>query len=278
MSKNKKTPSDKFTDLQIKTWEESDGVNFAIALARITNWCLQVDWFNPDKGTNDISKMKSLRVYVQDNQNNIFDLKGKFSPNSFHLKIVEPILNKRVNVKKFSNGGVAAKYHTEEAMFDLPLRVKPIIERVNAAEEIIRNNIEFLNKIPKRPSPIVPAYTASQFSFGHCALFAEAMKDIANKKPIEMIAQEYTPQFGFSKTGYAHTFLLNPDGSCEDIWGIQSIEQIAARFGIVRYILDENGHSKRIASFKEKSLEKYNEVYAKAVEIGHKYFLQPTNS
>ncbi|MDR7212209.1 hypothetical protein [Flavobacterium piscis] len=59
----------------IVEWENNNGVNFAIALARITGWLLHVDWFG--KTQDDLPEnMKSLRAYVGTDANLAIDFNG----------------------------------------------------------------------------------------------------------------------------------------------------------------------------------------------------------
>ena len=71
MKKKRPTP---FPDYILRDWEASDGVNFAVALARITGWLLHVDWWTPTDNKEAVENMKSLRVYVGNNSNHIYDV------------------------------------------------------------------------------------------------------------------------------------------------------------------------------------------------------------
>ena len=56
-----------FPKNEIESWEQDDCVNFAIALARLTNWLLHVDWFTNSfdpRSDEDPSNMVPIRVYV----------------------------------------------------------------------------------------------------------------------------------------------------------------------------------------------------------------------
>lgn len=269
MKTSSSSNSEQFTKEQLKSWEDSDGINFAIALTRITGWLLHVDWWNQDHSNKDVHKMKSLRVYVEDDTKNIFDIRGKMSLNPFCNNIILP-LAKKIGKGK---GEVLTRFYSEEKIFTLPLRVKPSEERIKSAEIAIRKNLDFLSKIPLRKSPFVPAHLAAEFTFGRCAPFSEAMKDIMNKKAIAIIAIEYNKQFNLSRLGYAHSINLNVDGSAEDVWGIEDIEKIVERFGITKYKLDENEHIKVVKTLKQNSSDKYDEAYNEAANIIREYFI-----
>lgn len=264
-----------FSREQLKSWDDSDGVNFAIALARVTGWLIHVNWWNPKPGIDDEKKMKSLRVYVQDDKaTRVFDLFGVLPLKQFVSLIIMPLLRQRIDANVKGPGEIVTRFYSEEKVFTLPLRVKPSEERIIKAENAIRNNTDFLKQIPIRKKPFVPAHIAGNFTFGHCVIFAQAMHELTDKKVIGIIAHKYNKQFEFSKLGYAHSVILNPDGSFEDVWGVEDINVIAERFGIVKYTLEDNGneHTKRVNSLKKNSPEKYKEIYQEAVDIISKFF------
>lgn len=267
----KKIPSSQisgFSKEQLRSWDDSDGVNFAIALARITGWLLHVDWWTPTDNHENVNNMKSLRVYVGDNSNLIIDLDRKYSIATFTNNVIRPLVRKRGE----NFGGVATKYYSEQNVFKLPLRVKPSEERIKKAEEAIAANKDFLNNIPLRKKPLVPAYIAANFTFGQCAPFAQALSDLLNQKATAMIALEYSDLFGYSKLGYAHSIIVKSDTIGIDVWGNDEIKNIAARFGIVRYVLDENEHRRVNQKLKMNSPDKYEEIYNKAVDIIKEHF------
>lgn len=80
-----------FSKETIRSWEDGDGVNYAIALARITGWLWHVDWWRAKHEETDVNKMKSLRVYVGDNADNIYDVKGKKRIAPFTNFVIMPL-------------------------------------------------------------------------------------------------------------------------------------------------------------------------------------------
>jgi hypothetical protein len=254
----------------VKAWEDSDGVNFAIALSRITGWLLHVDWLTMNEGKEPVEEMKSLRVYVGDDQHNVFDLRGKQKIASFSNKIVRPIAKDRGKGK----GGVLTRFYSEAKLLNLPLRIKPDLEKVSLAEDAIRKNTAFLEKIPIRKKPFIPAYAAANFTFGRCAVYATAMHDLTNLPVTAVIADRYTEQFGYSKTGYVHSIVLHPDGTAEDAWGRQSIEAIVSRYGIQQYTLNETEHLKVNENLKRNSPDHYNQAYHEAVTLIKTYCME----
>lgn len=265
--KAKKTTQ--FPDYILRDWEASDGVNFAVALSRITGWLLHVDWWTPTDNKEIVENMKSLRVYVGNNSNQIYDLKGKQTIATFSNNIVRPIAQKR----GANYGGVATRYYSESKLFSLPLRVKPDEGRIKSAQELIIANTDFLDKVQKRQEPNVPAHIAADFTFGHCNPFATALSNLKNYKPVALIAKEYNKLFDLSNLGYVHSFNLDNDGNAIDIWGKDTIENIAQRFGVTKYELDEAEHFNVSQKLKTNSPEKYEEIYEKSVAIINEYFV-----
>ena len=76
MGVKKQKNKDNFPDELLREWENSDGVNFAIALARASGWLLYVDWWTQNQG-DPVDKMKSLRVYVGTDGDAIYDFNGR---------------------------------------------------------------------------------------------------------------------------------------------------------------------------------------------------------
>lgn len=258
-----------FPDYILRDWEASDGVNFAIALGRITGWILHVDWWTPTDDKEIVENMKSLRVYVGNNSNQIYDLKGKQTIATFSNNIIKPIAKKR----GANYGGVATRYYSESKLFSLPLRVRPDENRIKTAQELIIANKDFLEKIPKRQSPIVPAHIAADFTYGQCNPFANALSDLKNYKPVALIAKEYNRLFELSKLGYIHSFTLDNDGNAIDVWGKDTIENIAHRFYLTKYELDEAVHFNVSQKLKTNSPKEYGEIYKKSVAIINEYFV-----
>jgi len=93
--KKKAKNNGQFPEYILRDWEANDGVNFAIALSRITGWILKVDWLSPTDENEIVEKMKPLRVYVQNNSNQIYDIKGKQTINTYTNNIIMPLCRKR---------------------------------------------------------------------------------------------------------------------------------------------------------------------------------------
>ncbi|MFN4313279.1 MAG: hypothetical protein ACK4E0_03225 [Chitinophagaceae bacterium] len=258
-----------FPEYILRDWEASDGVNFAVALARITGWLLHVDWWSPTDNKEVVENMKSLRVYVGTNSNHIYDLKGKYTIATFTNNIIMSIAKKRGE----DYGAGVTRYYSEAKLFTLPLRVKPDESRIKAAQEIINAHKSFLEQIQQRLEPNVPADIAAKFTFGKCNPFATALHDLKGYKPVAIIAKEYNKLFALSKTGYAHSFVFDNNGNALDVWGNDTVENITQRFGIVKYDLDETEHFKVNQKLKSNSPDEYAEIYEEAIAIINEYFV-----
>jgi hypothetical protein len=264
--KNKK--NDQFPEYILRNWEESDGVNFAIALARVTGWILHVDWWSPTDNKEVVENMKSLRVYVGNNSNQIYDFKGKQTISTFSNNIISPITKKR----RYNYGTIVSRYYDESTLFKLSLRIKPSEEKIKEAQKLICNNAEFLSKIPLRNKPMVPAYIAAKFTFGKCNPFAETLSELKGFKATAIIAKKYNYIFEGNKLGYVHSFALDQENNAIDVWGKDTIENIAKRFEIAEFELSDSVHIARNEMLKNDYPDRYEEIHNEAVRIINEYF------
>jgi hypothetical protein len=260
--KNKKTKG-QFNSDQIRNWENQDGVNFAIALARITGWLLHVDWLTIDQHAK-VEDMTPLRVYVGIDSDYIFDFNGKKHIQAYNKYVVTPIAAKRVSNGR---GNVATRYYSEELLKSLPLRVRPSETEIQKAHDAIIAHATYLEKIPKRLNPEIPAYDAARFTYGWCTVYAEVIREIKGQPSVAIIVSKYTEEYSLSKIGYCHSINLHPDGEAEDVWGKQPLQYILDRFGVLEYTMDEAMQQKNNLGLKENSPEKYKEVYDLAVSL-----------
>ncbi|WP_429376226.1 hypothetical protein [Mucilaginibacter sp. UYCu711] len=151
MSSSKQKAKDKFPDELMREWENSGGVNFAVALARATGWLLHVDWWTPSQGA-PLEQMKALRVYIGTDGDAIYDHNGKKRIQAYNQYVIQPILHKL----KISGGGVATRYYSEEKFWQLPLRIKPSETGIARAEKALSKYPAFLAKMPVRINPRCP--------------------------------------------------------------------------------------------------------------------------
>lgn len=257
-----------FSPSQIKAWEDGDCVNFAVALARLTGWLLHVDWgaHSLDRDL-PVSEMVSLRVYVGDNHDNIYDVRGKRKIKGFTETFIKP----RVRQLGLMTSAINSRYYSEEKLWTLPLRVRPDEARIINSMEIIKNNTDFLQKIPQRIKPLIPAHLAADFTFGNCVVYAAALEDLTGLAATAISALEYNELFHGNKLDFVHAFNLHPDGLAEDAWGVQPLHYIAERFGMVKYTLSESEFRRINEKVKLTSADVYEKWYAKAVELIKQY-------
>lgn len=260
-----------FTRIQKMSWQKDYCMNFAIALARITGWLLHIDyWANDEiKENRHESEMILLRVYVGDNRDNIFDLSGIKKIDQFNQEIILPILKKH----NMGNGGVVTRFYDERRILSLSIGVKPEESKILRAMEAIKGNSYFLEQIPKRRKPFIPAHVAAEYTFGRCSVYAQALQDVMDYNATAMIAKSYNPQYGEGKLGYIHSLVLHSDGIAEDVWGKQPIDEIARRFGVVEYDLSEDEHRRVVGNIKRNSPDEYDKSYQEAVELIREYVI-----
>lgn len=137
----------------IATWEAEGCVNFAFALARLTGWLLHVDWWTPSTDytvDTPIEKMRPLRVYVADNHDLIFDVRGVKSIVDFNEGSIAPL------ARKFGSGGVRTRFYDELGISALQLQFQIDEEKIAQATEAIKENSYFLAAIPLRQPPVSP--------------------------------------------------------------------------------------------------------------------------
>lgn len=258
----------------IDAWEAEDCVNFAIALARLTGWLLHVDWWVPSTDHSaeiSIDQMKPLRVYVADNHDLIFDVRGVKSILDFNEGTIAPL------ARRYGAGGVRTRYYEEAALSSLPLRSLPDGTRMAEATAAIKANTYFLAAIPPRQPPFIPAYKAARFTFGRCAAFAEVMQELTGLEPTALLAVRFSPQFEGTRrtaTGYFHSVVLHPDGSAEDCWGKAPLHEIARRFGVLEFKTSNDEHRIVVNNLKSSSSDLYEEALQDAMAVVQRYRIQ----
>lgn len=240
----------------IDEWEADDCVNFAIALARITGWLLHVDWWASRQEDITEAEMIPLRVYVADNREGIFDVRGVKTLVDFASTTITRLAKQRGS----GFGGVLTRYYSETKLLRLPLRCAPGEDKIAIAKEAILANATYLNAIPPRPSGI-PAYDAARYTFGHCVAYAEAMRELVQLRPVAILGKRFTPLYEQSQRrsadGYVHSIVVHPNGMGEDAWGVAPVEDIAGRFGVIDFEISEAVHQEVVANYYRTSHEIY---------------------
>jgi hypothetical protein len=166
-----------FPRTQIEEWEADDCVNFAVALARLSGWLIHVDWLSDDPTPDDerpVAKMTPLRVYVGNDGDKVFDVHGIKTFNDFIQRTIRPLAIERKKpwIQRF---GVATRHYGETKLATLPLRSMPDEAKVLNAMAVIRTVPAYLDAIPERSWPRLPAEEAAKFTWGMCSVYAEAL-------------------------------------------------------------------------------------------------------
>lgn len=244
----------------IGAWEADDCVNFAVALARLTGWLLHVDWWSTSTEHREdmpVEQLKPLRVYVADNRDGVFDVRGNRSIVEFNERVIVN-LARRIGS---GNGGVYTRFYGEAELAALPLRSQPDEAKIAAAILAIQAKPHYLASIPARMPPCLPAYQAARFTYGRCAAYAEAMQELTGLQPVAMLAIRFAPLFEGtrrSETGYFHSVVLHPDGMAEDSWGKATLAEIASRFGVIEFKTSSSEHQAVIAKIQASSADRYD--------------------
>lgn len=273
MGQAKNKQRENFSTPLIDEWEADDCINFAIALARLTGWLLHVDWWVTDP-TEDISEneMKPLRVYVADNRDGIFDVRGVKTIAEFNQSTIIRLAKK----KGLGFGGVRTRFYTEAMLATLPLRSLPDEDKISKAVEVINSHPLYLNAIPSKPQSRIPAYDAARYTFGRCVAYAEAMCELIGLQPVAIMGKRFAPLYEGTKRsadGYFHSIVVHPNGMGEDAWGIAPIEDIAGRFGAIEFEISANVHQEVVKNFNRTSNENYEAELKTARELVVQYRL-----
>ena len=259
-----------FAPKLIEEWEAEDCVNFAVALARITGWLLHVDWLTPsDEEDIPESELKPLRVYVGDNREGVFDVRGVKSIEDFSQGTVFKIA-KSFNPKQ---GGIRTRYYDEAALLNLPLKYFPTEEKIAIATEAIKARPQFLNAIPAKPQSKIPAYHAARYTFGKCVAYAEALRELTGLQTAAIMVKKFTPFYRGtirSDDGYVHSIVVHPDGMGEDAWGLATIDNIASRFGALLYEVSYEAHQEVVQNY----LRTSNNIYQSELNVARELITQ----
>lgn len=259
----------------IEAWEAEDCVNFAVALARLTGWLLHIDWWVPStdyRADIPIDQLKPLRVYVADNHNLIFDVRGTKTIAAFTAGTIESL------ARSFGTGSVCTRFYDEETLSSQPLRSQPDETKIEQAIEAIKENRYFLASIPKRQPPFIPAFQAAKFTYGRCAAYAEVLQELTGLQPIALLAVRFSSLFdGTHRTtsGYFHSLILHPDGLAEDSWGKAPLQEIARRFGVVEFTTSIAEHKVVVNNLKSSSPDLYESARQEAAALVQMYRSSP---
>lgn len=268
-----KNPAD-FALYLIDEWEATDCVNFAAGLSRLTGWLLHVDWWSTSTDYIEnisLDQLKPLRVYVGNNSHQVFDARGIKSLVDFNQRIILKQIHRKYGT---GLGGVHTRFYDEANLSSLPLRNQPDETLIVRAINEIEANPLFLASIPIRTPPYIPAYEAAKFTWGWCAVFAEAMQKLTGLKPVALLAERFFPLFEGtprSESGYFHSVVMHPDGMAEDAWGKTSLKDIANRFGVIDFTVSENENRTVLENLKRNSSDRYEITLKDAMDLIKKY-------
>ena len=262
-----------FSPTLIAEWEADDCVNFAIALARLTGWLLHVDWWTTTQDE-DISesKLQPLRVYVADNREGIFDVRGVKTLVDFTRGTILKLAKKFIT----GNGGIRTRYYAETKLLTLPLRSPPDELKIAQAMQAIKENPAFLSAIPAKPQSRIPVHDAARYTFGRCVVYAEAMRELTGLQPVAILGKRFAPLYEGTRrsgNGYIHSLVMHPEGMGEDAWGIASIEDIAGRFGAIEFEISSDAHQEVVGNYQRRSSDIYHAELKVARELITKYRL-----
>ena len=254
-----------FSTKQIKEWNKDRGQCFAIALARITNWMIQVACFA--KSEEDRNKTP-LRFHVSDKNNRIYDFTGSYNIHKFYTDILQPIITQ----EQLQGIGCAFNAYSEQSLFKRSLQPRPTESQIKQMIEAIELNEDYLNAIPERKKPIVPTEYTVRFSHGKCNSFAEAMYDVKAIQPIAIVAKKFKENSSLTTLGYVHSCNIIDEDNVIDIWGIDTLQNVIDRYHIAEFELCQKTHLLEREKLKQISLMEFEENYNLSKKIIDDYF------
>ncbi len=142
-----------------------------------------MDWWVPStdhSAETSIDELKPLRVHAADNHDLIFDVRGVRSIVDLNEGVIAP------RARKFRTSSVRTHFYDEDTLSSRLLRSRQDDAKIAQATEAIRGNAHFLAAIPSRQSPFVPAHQAAKFTYGRCAVFAEALRELTGLRRTDL--------------------------------------------------------------------------------------------
>lgn len=223
----------RFSPDQIQIWEADRCAAFAVAIERMRGWPVHATFIGDEV----------VRLQAEDASDRIYDPRGIFTTARFGDAVVVPLAHARRDWPRsaFQDNHlrIGTKCVGEEGLAELGIAIDET--RVQDAITRIKANAVYLDLVPTRPHPRLPATALSRYSWSGCVVYAEALSRILGLPAMTMAAVQVAP--GHDITGERiHAVVQHPDGTVEDVWGRQSAEAVARRYAIVRWALDAQAH------------------------------------
>jgi hypothetical protein len=193
----------------------------------------------------------------------------------FHQSIIAKRAKRILTV----DGGVLTRFYAEAKLSTLPLQSLPDENKIALAVEAIKANPAYLKSIPERPPSRIPVHDAARYTFGRCVAYAEAMHELTGLQPVAILAKRFASLYEGTKRsddGYVHSIVVHPDGMGEDAWGIAPIEDIAGRFGVIKFEISSDVHQEVVQNYHRTSSDIYEAELKVARELIFQYRLEST--
>jgi hypothetical protein len=258
----------------IVRWEARICIDFALALSQMTGWLLHIDWLDLGiSGQNQVrstGRLRPLRIYVGDDKNQVFDVRGIKTFDNFRLRTIYPLAATACGKSGgMPVGNIVTKAYGEDELACLP--TLPAIDAflIQQAKATMRDNGRFMSQIPVRPEPRIPPEVAFRYSAGECQIFAEALGEARGVEPVALVARSFRNGVTAptDEHGYVHSMLVYADGTCEDAWGRQRIEDVSQRYGLREWALDRDYHRRVIEEMRVRMPERFESAISEARTI-----------
>ncbi|GLS51956.1 hypothetical protein GCM10007886_01380 [Methylobacterium gregans] len=212
--------------------EADQALHFAVAIERLRGWPVHATYVGETV----------VRYQAESSGDQVFDPRGIFTSERFSNMVVVPLVRLRRDWPSdaLQNGQlrIGTKCLGEEGIAEAGLLDEAAIEQATA---LLQSNSVYLDLVPERPQPRLPAKTLALYSWSGCAVYAEALSRVTGLPAATMILDGLLD--GHDLTGDRfHAVVVHPDGSVEDVWGRQPAEHVAQRYGMARWHFDPDAH------------------------------------
>lgn len=223
----------RFSPDQIQIWEADRCAAFAVAIERLRGWPVHATFIGDEV----------VRLQAEDASDRIYDARGIFTTARFGDAVVVPLAHAGrdwpQSAFQDNHLRIGTKCVGEEGLVELGIAIDKT--RVQDAITRIEANAVYLDLVPTRPHPRLPAKALSRYSWSGCVVYADALSRILNLPAMTMTAVQVATGHDISGERI-HAVVQHPDGTVEDGWGRQSAEAVARRYAMVRFSLNAQAH------------------------------------
>lgn len=196
---------------------------FSIAISRLTGWPIMVL----------VSGKALLRCAAVTSSGKLYDTFGVIDRGALFQKVAKAF-------PRAQNLSIEQLFMDPDELIEMTGIDASLVDR---ASKEIADNDRFKAILKDRPFPRYPAIELREFSGAFCVAFAYALAERTGAQVAELTGegpdgQQFVAEGETSKR-FFHYVVKHSDTDVEDVWGRASPEQVATRFGLVRFTLRE---------------------------------------